>query len=204
MQHIINWIILHYQEIAGTTISIIYLVLSIHQNKWLWPFGLISSAIYVVVFYKSGIYADMGLQVYYVFISIYGWYSWKNLENKTEVDSKVFRIILKPGKVFILVIITGILFFGISQALIRFTNSTVPFIDAFTTALSIAATWMLARKYIEHWIIWIVVDILSAGLYVYKELFITVFLYLVYSIFAVVGFYMWKKTLQRNLVQVQS
>ncbi len=197
MDLIFDWFLINYQEFFGTLISLIYLFFSVIQNKWLWPLGFVSSAIYVIIFYKAGIYADMGLQLYYVVISVYGWYNWTKLQNKQNQNGKVKSVLKMHSLIFTLVIITVLLFVFLSQILIHFTNSTVPYVDSFTTALSITATWMLAKKYLEHWLLWIVVDTVSAGVYFYKELYITIFLYVVYSIFAIIGYFMWRESIDK-------
>jgi len=194
MNEIMLWLTSHYEEVLGTIVSLIYLYFSIKQNIWLWPLGLISSAIYVYVFFKAGIYADMALQVYYVVISVYGWYYWNQKVVEDENEHLKVHSTEKQTAVYIL-LITAVLFVIISQILIRFTDSQIPYWDAFTTAASITATWMLAKKYIEHWLVWFVVDTVSSGVYVYKGLYFTVFLYLVYTVMAVVGYFQWKKTL---------
>jgi nicotinamide mononucleotide transporter len=98
-------------------------------------------------------------------------------------------------------VLTSVLFVVISQILLHYTNSQIPYWDAFTTATSITATWMLAKKYIEHWLIWIVVDLVSSALYVYKNLYFTVFLYLVYTAMAIVGYLQWKKKIVNTYVE---
>ena len=89
--------------------------------------------------------------------------------------------------------IFGVLWLGIAYVLDNYTDSNVPWGDAFTTAGSIVATWMLARKILEHWLLWIIVDTVAAALYLYKHMYPTFFLYMVFTIIAVVGFYQWKK-----------
>ncbi|MCF6242255.1 MAG: nicotinamide riboside transporter PnuC [Bacteroidales bacterium] len=195
MINVLDWFYSHYQEILGTVFSLIYLYFSIKQNIWLWPLGLISSAIYVYIFFSAGIYADMGLQVYYVVISIYGWYRWSKGVNKDKETTSLQVNNTDEITAVYLLIITSVLFIIISQFLINYTDSQIPYWDAFTTAASITATWMLAKKYIEHWLIWIVVDLVSTGLYVYKNLYFTVFLYAVYTSMAVVGYLQWKKSM---------
>ncbi len=201
MNDVIIWFSNHYQEILGTVFSLIYLYFSIKQNIWLWPLGLISSAIYVYVFLNAGIYADMALQVYYVVISFYGWYHWsRGAKNKKGATNLPVRRTDELTAGYLL-IITSVLFVVISQILLHYTNSQIPYWDAFTTATSITATWMLAKKYIEHWLIWIVVDLVSSALYVYKNLYFTVFLYLVYTAMAIVGYLQWKKKMVNTYVE---
>jgi nicotinamide mononucleotide transporter len=137
----------------------------------------------------------MSLQVYYLLISIYGWLNWsKGKRNSGSNKLPVTRVSLRM--VVILLIIFIILWISIAFLLIHLTNSDVPWGDAFTTAASIIATWMLARKILEHWIIWVVVDSVSAGLYLYKNMYPTVLLYFIFTVIAVVGYYKWKKDMQ--------
>lgn len=194
----ISWIADHYVEILGVISSLLYLLFSIKQNILLWPTGMISAILYMIVFFHSKFYADMGLNVYYLFISIYGWALWSKKESQGAGGGLgVSRISLKQGS--ILFLITGFFFTGIGLVLDRFTDSPLPYWDAFTTALSFTATWMLARKIIEHWIIWVIVDVVSMGLYLYRGLYPTLLLFAVYTVMAVIGYIQWKKTLQNTL-----
>jgi nicotinamide mononucleotide transporter len=191
----INWFADNYIEILGVITSLVYLYFSVRQQIWLWPFGIVSSAFFIYIFYMNRFYADMSLQGYYLLISIYGWYNWS--KGKRQNDSgklPVTRIRLFTA--IILLIIFVLLWIFIAVLLIHFTDSDVPWGDAFTTAGSIVATWMLARKILEHWIIWIIVDAVSAGLYLYKDMYPTVILYFIFTVIAVVGFYKWKSDMR--------
>ncbi len=219
-----DWLTGSYIEIFGAITGIIYVFLEIKQNIWLWPLGLVTSAIYIYVFYNTGFYADMGLQWYYLFISVYGWIIWsrersfdaeqigttkqgagsneeKRLMEEREEENKgagsklsISRISLSMG--LSLIIVTAILFFIIWIILVKFTDSTIPGWDAFTTALSITATWMLARKIIEHWYLWMIVNVVSVCLYIYKGLYPTVILFIVYGVMAIIGYLEWRKELR--------
>ena len=189
-----NWVARHWVEIFGAITGLLYIYFSIKEKILLWPIGIISSAIYIYVFFFSKFYADMSLQIYYLIISIYGWILWakgKSPENKDNIE-----ITKTPRKLyFLLLLITFILFIAMGIILDKATDSPLPYWDAFTTALSITATWMLAKKYIEQWLIWIVVDFVSTILYIYKGLYPTVILFTVFTIMAVVGYREWKKSL---------
>lgn len=183
-------------ELLGAILGLAYILFSIKQHILTWPTGLLTSLLYIVVFFQSGFYADMGLQVYYVAISIYGWYFWLKGSHKKAASGETVRPGKIPKKALIYSIFATIaIYFGLLFILLNFTDSTVPYMDSLTTALSITATWMLAKKYIEHWLIWIFVDLLSAGLYAYKELWPTVVLFVVYTLMAVLGYKEWKKDL---------
>ncbi|WP_346857634.1 nicotinamide riboside transporter PnuC [uncultured Draconibacterium sp.] len=192
---ILEWLLNNKIELLGAILGIVYIVFSIRQNILTWPTGLVTSAIYVAVFFNARLYADMGLQVYYVAISIYGWYFWikgKKPQNTTQVPVKN-----TPGLLWIkLTFVSVVLYTILLYILLNWTNSDVPYMDSLTTALSIVATWMLAKKYIEHWLLWIFIDAFSAGLYIYKGLWPTVVLFIIYTIMAVLGYIEWKKDLQ--------
>ena len=173
-----------------------YIVLSIQQNISLWLIGFLSSVFYMVVFFNSKLYANMSLQFYYLIMSAYGWYMWKknrNIIHEPEKKLHVTRIskILLIRCTFIGIFLLLILF----RILDVFTDSPFPGWDSFTTMLSIIATWMLTRKYIDNWLLWIISDAISVGLYFYMKLYPTTILFFVYTIMAVVGFIEWRKTL---------
>jgi len=194
MDQIIKWLSGNYIELLGAILGITYIFFSIKQSILTWPVGLLTSVLYVWVFFVSKLYADMGLQVYYVVISIYGWYVWLrgNQSNHTE-SIKVSRLSIKLG--FILSIASLLLFILIWFLLKNYTDSTVPMADGLATALSIVATWMLARKILEHWLVWIFVDAFSIGLFWYKDLHPTVILFVVYTVMAYIGYREWKREL---------
>ncbi len=185
----LSWFFKSYIEIIATLTGLIYLVYSVEGKIQLWLFGFITSTLYVYVFYTSGIYADMAINVYYVIISVYGWYHWKFPGKKAKKDLPVSKVMLKTA--LILLAITLVLFLIIAKLLVNFTDSEIAWYDAFTTAFSITATWMLARKILEHWLVWIMVDLLSAILYIYKGLYPTVILFIIYTILAFVGYAQW-------------
>ncbi len=194
------WIYSRSPEILATITGLLYIIYTVDRNILLWPYGIVSSAIFVYVFYISGIYADMGLYVYYVVIGFYGWYHWyygKSGNNgKSELPIK--KTGFKLG--MYLFLITLIFYLVILFILKNYTPSTIPYWDSFTTALSITATWMLTQKYMEHWIVWIVVDSVSVGLYLYKGLYPSITLFLVYTILSVTGFIEWHKEWEKQLI----
>ncbi|MCF6357685.1 MAG: nicotinamide riboside transporter PnuC [Draconibacterium sp.] len=192
---ILDWLVNNKIELLGAILGIAYVLFSIKQNILTWPTGLATSILYIIVFFQSKFYADMGLQVYYVGISIYGWYYW--LKGKKPESSTAVPVRETSKNLWVkLIAIAILLYFVILIILLNFTDSDVPFMDSFTTALSIIATWMLAKKQIEHWLIWIFVDLFSAGLYIYKELWPTVILFAVYTVMAYLGYIEWKKDLK--------
>jgi nicotinamide mononucleotide transporter len=192
-----DWLLTNYIEIFGAVTGIIYVFLEIRQNIWLWPVGIITSAVYIWVFFTNKFYADMSLQGYYLVISCLGWYWWAKGAGQKEEHEKneleVTRLGLKTG--IILAIVFVLLYAIMWLVLTRLTDSPVPARDSFITSLSIVATWMLARKIYEHWFLWIVVNFVSAVLFITRGLYPTAVLYVVYGIMSFAGLVAWKKTI---------
>jgi nicotinamide mononucleotide transporter len=186
-------------EGLGVITALIYLFFSIRQKIWLWPFGILTSSFYIYVFFKGRLYADMGLQVYYLIISFYGWYFWIF---GAKGQDKLKLTVLNRRLTIILLILTFVIYWilvlalKILPSLLEILPSDLLYWDAFTTAASIIATWMLARKIIEQWLVWILVDMVSMGLYLYKGLYLTAGLFLIYTVLAFVGYWQWKKELK--------
>jgi len=192
----LDWISANSVEIIGTLSGFIFLYLEIKQNKWLWPVGLFSALMYIYVFFVAKFYADMGLQFYYVFISIYGWFHWSRSKGQNEDELPVVN--LSIGLFFKLLLASLFIYIGISFILVNYTDSPIPYWDSFTTALSIVATWMLARKILEQWLVWVLVDAVSMGLYLYKGLYPTSILFAFYTVLALYGYYQWKKDMLKS------
>ena len=190
---IMEWLLANKIELLGAILGILYIFFSIRQNIFTWPTGLVTSALYIIVFYQSKLYADMGLQVYYVIISIYGWYFWINGKTKDRGHISARKT---SKQLWFKLIVICVLIYIIILSLLKLTDSDIAYLDSMTTALSIVATWMLAKKYIEHWLIWIFVDLFSSGMYIYKNLWATVVLFLVYTVMAYLGYIEWKKDLK--------
>lgn len=186
----IPWLLQHWIEFVGTLAGLIYIVLEVQQRPSMWIVGMVTSAMYIVVFFQSKFYADMGLQVYYVVISIYGWFMWKR-GGVTQSELHIQNISLI--RTLQLTVLTIVFFVAISYILVHYTDSPVPYWDAVTTALSITATYMLAHKYIEQWLVWIIVNAVSIWLYWNKELYTTVVLFAVYLVLAIVGYFAWRR-----------
>ncbi len=198
MTIILDWIGAHYFELIAAALGFIAIFLQIKQNVWYWLVSIIMVTMYIYIYIDAKLYADMSLQVYYLLISFYGWYMWlfgKQVNNhKTELKVSQTKNRLR----YILGALSVVLFFAIAWFLIHFTNSDLPYWDSFTTSLSFIATWMLARKKIENWIVWIIVDAVSVGIYVYKELYPTAVLFLFLTILAFVGYRKWKEDLVKS------
>ena len=187
-------------EIFGTVIGLIYLWLEYKASIYLWIASIVMPAIYIFIYYEAGLYADFGINIYYLLIAVYGWFVWKYGGKKEKNETpKELSIAHTPTKYIIpLVAIFFVTFALIVWILKEFTDSTVPVLDSFTTALSIIAMWMLAHKYLEQWLVWIIVDLVCVGLYIYKGLYFTSGLYALYAVIAIFGYRNWKRAMQNN------
>lgn len=197
----------HTLEIIGTLVGLLYLWLEYRASIYLWIAGIIMPAIYIFVYYDAGLYADFGINIYYLGAAIYGWMMWKygsflrrkllRRKKQETVEQGELPITRMPLRYLLpLVAVFAVSLLGIAWILINFTDSNVPWLDSFTTALSIIGMWMLARKYVEQWWAWIAVDAVSAGLYIYKGLDFTAGLYALYTIIAIFGYFKWKKMME--------
>jgi len=187
-----NWL-----ELTAVLASFVYLYCSIKQYISLWIWGTLSSCLYVYVFYQTHFYAGAFLQIYYIAISIYGYLYWY-LKKDDKEDNQQLNIKHAGAKISILLIgIISILTLIVGYILKHYTDSYVPFSDAFTFAGGLVATWMLARKYLEHWLFWLVIDCFSVALYSLQHLYLTAILYAVYFIMAIVGYVEWKKSIKK-------
>jgi nicotinamide mononucleotide transporter len=180
-------------QIVGVVLGLLYLWLEYRANIWLWVVGLVMPLVHGVLYYISGLYADVAMNAWYVLAGIYGWIVWNN----SPRQKKSFPITHTPRRHIVpLVTMCVVLSAGIVFALIRFTDSDVPYLDGITTAMSVVAMWMLSRKYVEQWLVWLVVDVITCGLYIYKGIPFTAGLYGLYSLLAVAGYIRWLRRMK--------
>ena len=168
---------------------------SVKERIWVYPIGLISVSIYVYLSFIYGIYADMAINIYYVLMSIYGWYRW--LQPLESGEAK--EITRNSGKEWLLSIVLFLLSWVILFVILqRFTDSEIPLWDSLTTSLAILGMWLMAEKKVEHWLFWIATDLLSIPLYYYKDLLLTSGQFFVFTILAVIGWLQWNKSLSNR------
>lgn len=178
-------------QIVGVVLGLLYLWLEYRANIWLWIVGAIMPCVHCVLYYQSGLYADCAMQGYYILAGLYGLVVWLMGRKRTERALKIAHTPLRLA--FPLVAVYGVLHAALYYLLAEFTDSTVPFWDSMTTAMSMVAMWMLSRKYIEQWLVWLVVDAITVGLYIYKGIPLTGALYALYTALAVAGYLRWRR-----------
>ncbi len=178
-------------ELIAVISAVIYLILATYGNRWCFLFGLISSGIYVHITFNIKLYFDLLINLYYVFISVYGWILWSKQKNNTHIPTQ--RIAKKT--LFLILLAGSVCTLLLGAIANHFSDASLPYLDAFTTTFSVIATWMIVKQYIENWLIWIIVDAIAVGMYWHKALPLTALLFLLYTILAIYGYSQWKNRL---------
>lgn len=185
-------------EIAGLLVGLAYLYFEYHANRLMWLMSVIMPMISLWVYFRAGLYADFAINIYYLVIAVYGYAVW-TFGLKRDNKSEPVPITHTPRRMYVRLIFALLAIYAfITWLLINFTNSTVPYYDAFTTALSIVAMWMLACKYVEQWLAWFVVDAVCVGLYIYKGIDFYAVLYAVYTVIALLGYRKWLRLMRQQ------
>ncbi|MDR2887058.1 MAG: nicotinamide riboside transporter PnuC [Bacteroidales bacterium] len=197
MDVLFSWTVKNHMEVFGAMAGIVYIFFEIRASFWLWPVGIVTSAVYVWVFFNGKLYADMSLQVYYVVISILGLVWWLKRMPHEDKKLRITNLKLKTGAVLAVAFV--ILFAAMWAILKRFTDSPVPGCDALITSLSVIATWMLARKILQHWFLWIIINATAVILFITRELYPTAVLYAIYGVMSFVGLTEWRRNVKNEL-----
>jgi nicotinamide mononucleotide transporter len=189
----VEWI----AAIAGA----ISVYLSARENIWSWPTAIVNVGLYIFIFRESGLYSDMGLQVVYLVLSIYGWYEWLHggaNKSKLAVSKASGRVWFVSG---VAGVIGWIVIWSITR---RLHGVSIPSIDAALTATSLVAQWMMTRKILENWVLWIIADVVYVPMYIYKHLYVTSGLYVVFLVLAIMGLVEWKRSYRRHRLPASS
>ena len=181
-------------DITATIVGLVYIWLEYKASIYLWIVGIIMPLIDIFLYYEAGLYADFGMAIYYALAATYSYVVWKfgkrnNQGTKEELPITHF----KQSQILPAILAFLVIWLIIYEILVLFTNSDVPITDSFANALSFIGLWALARKYLEQWIIWIIVDIVLSALYIYKGIPFKAGLYALYVIIAIAGYHKWKK-----------
>lgn len=170
--------------------GVVCVCLTIRQNVWCWPTGLVQVILFIYIFYEVRLYSDLILHVIYVGLSIYGWVHWVK-GGQGGQPLPVTRMTRLEGNGWLASVLVGAALWGAIMA--AWTNAAAPYPDSFTTVASLAAQWLMARKKLESWLFWISVDVVAIGVYVYKALYLTAGLYAVFLVLACLGYTSWRK-----------
>ena len=179
-------------ESLAVFFSIIYVILAAKKNIWCWASAIISVSLYIYICYTAQLFAETGLQIFYLLMAFYGYYSW----NKTGSSFKITEWSIK--KHISILIFGAILTFFIGFYLSIYTSSKMPIVDSLTTVFAIFATYMVTKKILANWLYWIVIDIVSVYLYFSRDLHLTALLFIIYTIIAFFGYFNWLKMMQKD------
>jgi nicotinamide mononucleotide transporter len=176
--------------------AVIFGILSVwfarKENIWVYPTGIINVLIYVYLCYFAGLYADMAINAFYFVMSVFGWYNWsRRTGNNDHVPISTLSLVQWIYYLVLIAVAYGIIYY----VLLNYTDSTVPRFDSFTTALFIAAMWLMAIKKIENWLFWILGDVLVIPMFAIKGLAFTSVQYIVFLVLAIMGYIEWRKRL---------
>jgi nicotinamide mononucleotide transporter len=169
--------------------------LSARENIWSWPTAIVNVSLYTFVFLRAGLYSDMGLQVVYLVLSIYGWYQWlRGGENRStlQVSRASTRVWVIGGSLAVLA------WLALAQYTSTLPGVSLPYLDAGLTSVSLLAQWMMTRKLLENWILWIIADIVYVPMFIAKELYVTAGLYTLFLVLATMGLVQWRRSLRER------
>jgi nicotinamide mononucleotide transporter len=182
---ITNW------EAVAMILAITYLLLAIKQSLWCWVAAFFSTLIYSIIFFDVSLLMDSALNVYYIVMAVYGWYSWKYAGKLQEEELKVTSYGLNKNIQIISILTIISLILGYIMA--NYTSADFAYVDSFTTVFAVFTTYMLAKKVLENWIYWIVIDTISIYIYIQKGLNLTAVLFAIYTILAFIAYKNWKE-----------
>jgi nicotinamide mononucleotide transporter len=179
-------------ELVAVVFGVVSVFLSVRENIWSWPTALVNVALFFALFYQSGLYSDMGLQAVYFGLSLYGWYQWL-YGGKGHTALKVSRT---PSRHWtVLGVIAVVTWASLGTLTSGLPGASLPYVDAATTTTSLVAQWMMTRKLVENWLLWVAVDVVYIGMFVFKGLYLTAANYAVYLALAAMGYVAWKRSL---------
>lgn len=187
-------------EACAVLLAIAYLILAVKENILCWYCALFSTAIYIFLFWNVSLLMESALNVYYLIMAVYGWQQWK-FGGKNNDGVKIRTLGLKQNAMIIVFILMATIFSG--WVLKANTSAAWPYVDSFTTWGSVATTIMVARKFLENWLYWLVIDSISIPLYIDRGLYLTAFLFMIYIIIVIIGYMRWSRLYQseQNVMQ---
>ena len=190
-----TWLVAHGSsclELVAVLFGVVSVFLSVREDIWSWPTALVNVALYFTLFFESGLYSDMGLQVVYFALSLYGWYEWL-YGGKGHTALKVSRT---PPRLWMMLSVIALIVWGsLGRLTSRLPGVSLPYVDAATTTTSLIAQWMMTRKLLENWTLWMAVDVAYVAMFVFKGLYLTAVNYAIYLVLARMGHATWKRSL---------
>lgn len=180
-------------ELAAVVFAMAYLLLAVRENVLCWLFALLSTAIYTVLFWDVSLLMESALNVYYMAMAVYGWYQWTGGGSKDDSQHHALQVQSMSGRQHAAVVVTiAVLCFASGYLLTEHSGAAWPYVDSFTTWASVITTYLVARKYLQNWLYWIVIDTVSIPLYIERGLHLTALLFVAYVVIAVIGYFKWR------------
>ncbi len=179
-------------EMLAVFLSVIYLILAIKQNLWCWVAAFFSTLIYSILFFDASLLMDSALNIFYLVMAVYGWYSWKysnGIKNHENLEINTYGLIKNIKIIIFLTILT----FALGFYMENYTTADYAYLDTFTTVFAVFATYMLTKKVLENWLYWVVIDTVSIYIYINKGFYLTAVLFTFYTILALIAYKQWKK-----------
>ena len=184
-------------EVAAVVFAMAYLLLAVRENVLCWFFAFLSTAIYTVLFWDVNLLMESALNVYYMAMAVYGWHQWTRGGTNSSDEPDVLAIRTMSGQQHALVIAAiAVLVFVSGYLLSEHSSAAWPYVDSFTTWASVITTYLVARKYLQNWLYWIVIDTVSIPLYIDRGLNLTALLFVAYVVIAVIGYFKWREHLR--------
>ena len=181
-------------EVLAAAFGVISVFLSTRQHIWSWPTGIVNVALYAVVFYQGRLYGQMGLQPIYLALSIYGWYEWLHGgEHRTEL-----RVSSASPRLLATLAVLNVVAWLALAGVLRRTDAALPWLDALLTTTSLVAQWMMTRKILENWLLWIALDLIYVPMFFSQRLYATALLYAAFLVLAAMGYVEWRRSLVRR------
>ena len=181
-------------EIVATLAGIACVYLQTREKIIAWPFGILSVTLYVYIFFSSKLYSDTILHIIYIALNVYGWWYWSG--KKHDEAQKPIKLLKSTTFIgWMIGVLIGTAVWGF--AMHKMTDADLVYVDAFTTVGSLCAQFLLARKVLQNWIIWIIVDIVAVNVYIYKGLYFTSFMFFVFLLLCIKGFLDWRKHIRQ-------
>ena len=187
-------------ELLGLIFGLLAVYYLIKENILTWPAGIAYVLVSFVIFWQQKLYADFALHIFFLVLNIYGWWYWLKGDTEVATEKEVPITYTRPQLLAGVAVLSIIGIAAMGSLLTAYTDASLPYWDSATTVLSLSGMWLTARKKIENWYFWFIVDILATGVYFYKGIYFYAILYLIYIGLAIVGYLAWKKTMNAQIV----
>lgn len=191
---IADWQLLHSIELVATLLAVAYVILALKHSIWCWPAALLSTLLFTHVMWDSALLSDALLHIYYAGMAVYGWWRWRQLQQQSGQAQPVYEWVWQRH--LLLISLTAMAGLLLGYLMASYTHADFAYLDAQTTAFSLVATWLVAKKLLSNWLYWVVIDAVSIFVYAQKHLYFLTALFMLYTVIAVVGYFVWRSQYQ--------